>query len=77
MRAGDAGDRADLIPGDDRGRCGLAGIRQELVDEVQRAVGRTLIGARLVGLIYGLINELVDGLIARLRRVRLARDSLR
>jgi hypothetical protein len=53
VRAGDARDRTDLIaPGDYRSRPGLARIGQELIDQVQRRVGRTRLAA---GLIPGLI----------------------
>ena len=73
MRAGDAGDRADLVAAArERGRGVLAWIGQELIDDVQRGVGRALSGARLI---RRLIHRLIRRLICRLRRKRLPRDA--
>ena len=48
VRAGDTGDPSGLIAAGLDGSRGLARTGQELIDEVQRGVGRALCGARLI-----------------------------
>src|SRR5262249_2003415 len=72
VRARNAGDPAHLIPsksGPLRGGGCLAGIRQQLVDDVQSCIRRARRAARLV--LKLLILKLLIGLICRLRIVRI------